>query len=200
MKLALLDDHISTALEAAAATIAAGSAFARTEGAFFIECTFAVECPAQFGGRFLHWEIEGPILCIVVAADLPNCADTTLWIPLGRVDAIQETSRPAFLQAVQAAFPITEASTFTARSSTTTPPVNEPVRALPRDLRATIKDRRAVRQRPANTAVTISKRGKKNQKNKKNHQSPHIPKNVVPPSRSRAPGANVSKNRVWRRR
>jgi len=194
MKLAVLDDHTSTALEAAAATIAAGSAFARTEGAFAIECAFAVEGPVQFGGRFLHWEIAGPVLRIVVVADLPSCADTTLWIPLGRVDAIQEGNRPAFLQAVQVAFPIVDASTFMALSSTITRPVNGPIRA-------TIKDRRA--NSAAMDVVTISKRGKKNQKNKKNHQSPHVPKNVVPPSRSwrpPSPGAKASKHRVWRRR
>jgi hypothetical protein len=105
-----LDDRITAALDTTASAIASGSAFIRAE-AFVVERADGLPFANATAGRFLSWEVDLNALRIAVSLDVPLAP--AAHISLGTIDAIQESQRPAFLQAVQAAFPITEASTFT---------------------------------------------------------------------------------------
>lgn len=105
-----LDNRITAALDSTASAIASGSAFIRAE-AFVVKRADGLPFANATAGRFLSWEVDLNALRIIVSLEAPLAP--AAYISLGTIDAIQESQRPAFLQAVQAAFPITEASTFT---------------------------------------------------------------------------------------
>lgn len=187
---ATLDDIITPQLHSVATTLAARSAFVQQHD-FTIESTGGSPPGPEdpFTGRFVRWELASTDLIIVVTTALQLPSHITLFIRIGRVDGIVENHREAFLQAVKDAFPITEASTFTARPLQTAQPRKSSSTsakgrnsARPANMKPMAMDITVDKNKGMSSTMIDKKKGKKkNRRRQQNDRKQQDPPHTAPP-------------------
>lgn len=212
----ILDDRMTTSLDTAASDISSSSAFLR-HPSFTVEGMAQVlNAAGHMAGRLLRWQISEQALRIVVCFD--SSSDTVdhgyYYIEIGSVARISSTQHEAFLRAVEAAYPITDGSTFTC----TPRAVPE---AEPQTSQVPASSRTASLQMPVASRMDTDvvgaggrhqkKKKKKKGKNKQQHEqqrrknpcAKHISNHAKPRALRGEPSVSTStsnsKHRMWAR-